>query len=125
MDVDMPRFPMPPYDYLVYTEYESLPGERVKLGVRMKEENGKVVVDEVVPNSTADKAGVLAGDIIIALGEALIGDSFDLVYDVNQRVSGEQATLSIERNGERMLLEVTFIPLPKPDGHGMGSNHKK
>jgi len=125
MDVDMPRFPMPPYDYLVYTEYESLPGERVKLGVRMKEENGKVVVDAVVPDSTADKAGVLAGDIIIALGEALIGESFDLVYDVNQRVSGEQATLSIERNGERMLLEVTFIPLPKPDGHGMGSTHKE
>jgi uncharacterized iron-regulated protein len=125
MDVDIPRFPMPPYDYLVYTEYESLPGERVKLGVRMKEENGKVVVDAVVPNSTADKAGVLAGDIIIALGEALIGDSFDLVYDVNQRVSGEQTTLSVERNGERMQLEVTFTPLPKPDGHGMGSNHKK
>ncbi len=58
MNVDMPGFPMPPYDYLLYTEYESLPGERVKLGVRMKEAEGKVVVEGVVPNSTADKAGV-------------------------------------------------------------------
>jgi uncharacterized iron-regulated protein len=124
MNVDMPRFPMPPYDYLVYTEYESLPGERVKLGVRMKEADGKVVVEAVVPNSTADKAGVLDGDIIIALDEVLIEDSFDLVYEVNQRVSGDQVTLAIERDGEQLKIDVTFIPLPKIDAHSKMS-HKK
>ena len=113
MNVDMPRFPMPPYDYLLYTEYESLPGERVKLGVRMKEEDGKVVVEAVVPNSTADKAGVLEGDVILALGDVLIEDSFDLVYEVNQRVSGDRATLVVEREGEQLKLDVTFVPLPK------------
>ncbi|MCK4508625.1 MAG: ChaN family lipoprotein [Desulfuromonadales bacterium] len=124
MNVDMPRFPMPPYDYQVYTEYESLPGERVKLGVRMKEEDGKVIVEAVVPNSTADEAGVLAEDIILSLNEILIEDSFDLVYEVNQRVSGDQVTLAIERDGEQLELDVTFIPLPKPDAHGKGK-HKK
>ncbi len=124
MNVDMPRFPMLPYDYLAYTEYESLPGERVKLGVRMKEEDGRVVVEAVVPHSTADEAGVLAGDIIISLNEILIEDSFDLVYEVNQRVSGDQVTLVVERNGEQLKLDVTFIPLPKTDAHGTRS-HKK
>ena len=118
MNVDLPRFPMPPYDYLAYTEYESLPGERVKLGVRMKEKDGKVVVDAVVPNSTADKAGVLAGDIIITLNEILIEDNFDLIYEVKQRVSGDQTTLVVEREGEQLELDVTFIPLPKTDSHG-------
>lgn len=124
MDVEMPRFPMPAYDYLVYTEYESLPGDRVKLGVRMKEEDGKVVVEAVVPNSTADQAGVLAGDVIISLGDTVIEDSFDLVYEVKQRVSGDQAALVVERGSEQIKLDVTFTPLPKTDGHGMGS-HKK
>jgi C-terminal processing protease CtpA/Prc len=124
MNVDLPRFPMTPYDYLIYTEYESLPGERVKLGVRMKEEDGKVIVEAVVPNSTADKAGVLAGDTIISLGGVLILDSFDLVYEVNQRVSGEQSTLVVERDGEQFELDSTFNPLPKTGNHGMG-RHKK
>ena len=124
MDVKMPRFPMPSYDYLAFTEYESLPGERVKLGVRMKEEDGKVVVEGVVPGSAADQSGLLAGDIIVSMGEVVIADSFDLIYEVNQRVSGDQAALIVEREGEQINLDVTFAPLPKIDEHGIGK-HKK
>lgn len=124
MDVDLPRFPMPPYDYIAYTAYESLPGERVKLGIRMKEVDGKVVVESVVPNSTADQAGVQAGDMIISMDDTMIKDSFDLVYEVQQRVSGDQAGLVIERGDKQLKLDVTFIPLPKIPAHGMGK-HKK
>ena len=124
MNVEMPRFPMPAYDYLAYTEYESLAGERVKLGVRMKEEDSKVVVEAVVPGSTADLAGILAGDIIVSMGGVVIADSFDLVYEVNQRVSGDQAALIVEREGKQINLDATFAPLPKTDEHGMGK-HKK
>ncbi len=63
--------------------------------------------------------------MIIALGEVSIEDSFDLIYEVNQRFSGDQATLTVERNGEKIILEATFAPLPKADAHGMGSGHKK
>jgi uncharacterized iron-regulated protein len=124
MDVEMPQFPMPAYDYMAYTEYESLPGERVKLGVRMKEEDGKVIIEGVVPGSTADQAGVMEGDVIISLGEVVIADSFDLVYEVNQRVSGDHARLIVEREGKQTQLDVTFAPLPKTGKHGMGK-HKK
>ena len=119
MDVDLPIFPMVPYDYLEYTEYEKLPGERVKLGVRMKEEDGKVIVEAVVPNSAAAIAGVAEGDIIVALDEAPIEENFDLIYAVNQRVKGDRSNLTIERDGERLELDVTFIPLPMTmKGHG-------
>lgn len=124
MDVDMPHFPMPPYDYILYTEYESLPGDRVKLGVHMKEEDGKVTVQSVAPGSTAEKAGILAGDILIALDEIAIEDNFDLIYEINQRVSGDQATLTLERGGEQLRLDVTFIPLPDAGNRGM-MRHKK
>jgi uncharacterized iron-regulated protein len=125
MDVDMPRFPMVPYDYLVYTRYESLPGDTVKLGVSMQAADGKVVVVAVVPNSTADKAGVLAGDVVVALDGVSIADSFDLIYEVNQRTSGDRATLTVERSGQTIDLEATFIPLPEADTHGMDNRHKK
>lgn len=115
MNVDMPRFPMPAYDYLVYTEYESLPGERVKLGVRMKEEDGKVIVEAVVPGSTADQAGVLDGDTIIALDGIQIKESFDLIYEINKKMQGDTSQLIIERNELKKTLNVVFQTLPK--GH--------
>ena len=58
------------------------------------------------------------------LSVVVIADSFDLVYEVNQRVSGDQAALIVEREGEQINLDVTFAPLPKTDEHGMGK-HKK
>ena len=121
MDVDLPSFPMVPYDYLAYTEYEKLAGERVKLGVRMSDEDGKVVVEAVVPDSAAAIAGVAEGDIIVALDETPIEENFDLIYAVNQHCNGDRSKLIVERNGERLELDVTFIPLPMTmKGHGKG-----
>lgn len=117
MDVAMPHFPMPPYDYQVFTAYEELPGERVKLGVRMEAKAGKVVVLDVVPGSTADKAGVLTGDVVLALDGEPVADNFDLVYAVGQKSKGDKGVLEIERGGERLQLDVEFLPLPKAEGH--------
>lgn len=125
MDVSMPIFPMTPYDYLAYTEYESLPGERVKLGVRMKEEDGKVVVAAIVPESPAAIAGVMEGDVVVSLDEVPIADSFDLIYEVNQRFEGDVATLVVARDGERIALQVSFTPLPVYEGHGKGAGRHK
>lgn len=113
MDVTMPRFPMPQYDYLVYTAYEDLPGERVKLGVRMEAEDGKVVVKDVVPGSTAEKARVQAGDVILALDNEPIAENFDLIYAVGQKVKGDKGNLEVERAGEKLKLDLDFQPLPK------------
>jgi uncharacterized iron-regulated protein len=124
MDVDLPRFPMPPYDYIVYTEYESLPGGKVKLGVRMTDESGRVIVEAVVPGSTAADAGVLEGDIIVEIDEAVINESFDLVYEINQRNSGDQAKLVVERGGEQIELDLTFMPMPVMKKQGMGSQQQ-
>jgi uncharacterized iron-regulated protein len=124
MDVDLPRFPMPPYDYIVYTEYESLPGGKVKLGVRMTDESGRVIVEAVVPGSTAADAGVLEGDIIVEIDEAVINENFDLVYEINQRNSGDQAKLVVERGGEQVELDLTFMPMPVIKKPGMGSQQK-
>jgi uncharacterized iron-regulated protein len=113
MDVQMPRFPMPPYDFQVFTAYEDLPGERVKLGVRMEEKDGQVIARDVVPGSTAETAGVKPGDIIVALDGTAIKENFDLVYEVGKRREGDKGALEVERGGERLKLDLDFQPLPK------------
>ncbi|MCM2264004.1 MAG: ChaN family lipoprotein [Desulfuromonadales bacterium] len=117
MDVEMPRFPMAPYDYMVFTAYEDLPGERVKLGVRMEEKEGRVVVQDVISGSTAEKGGVKAGDIILALDGEPVVESFDLVYAVGLHKTGDKATLEVERGGEKLKLGLDFQPLPPREGH--------
>lgn len=117
MDVDLPYFPMPPYDYLVYTAYEDLPGERVKLGIRMENQEGKVVVQDVLPGSTAEKGGVRGGDVILAFDNEVITESFDLVYAVGLRNKGDKATLEVERNGEKLKLDLDLQPLPPMGPH--------
>ncbi|HEY7746735.1 MAG TPA: ChaN family lipoprotein, partial [Desulfuromonadales bacterium] len=58
MDVEVPRFPMPPYDFLAFTEYEDLARTGVRLGVMLEEAEGKVRVKAVLPNSAAEAAGL-------------------------------------------------------------------
>jgi serine protease Do len=108
---------MPPYDYLVGITYESLPTDRVKLGVRMEEQEGRVVVKEVVAGSAADQAGVLAGDVILAIDQEPVSDNFDLIYAVGQKAKGDKGTLEVERDGSKLTLEVEFQPLPASGAH--------
>ncbi len=116
MDVTLPNFPMPPYDYVAYVAYEDLP-ERVKLGVRMEEKDGRIVALEVVPESTAARAGVRSGDILLAIDAEPVADNFDVVYAVGQRVKGDRGVLEVERNGEKLKLDLDFQPLPKAETH--------
>ncbi len=117
MHVQMPAFPMAPYDYVVFTAYEDLPGDRVKLGVRMEEQDGRVAVLAVVPGSSADRGGVQTGDFILAIDGEPIVENFDLIYAIGQRQKGDRSTLTVERVGETLNLEVEFQPLPTGEPH--------
>lgn len=113
MNVEMPTFPMVAYDYLCFVSYETLPGEKVKLGVRFKTEESQVIVEEVVPGSAAAQAGVLKGDILLRLGDSPLQESFDLVYAIGQYQAGDQSELTLQRDGQEMQLPVTFVKLPE------------
>lgn len=122
MNVDMPQFPMVPYDYQLYSEYESLPGERVKLGVRFKEADGRILVESVVPGSAADKAGMMAGDYIEFFDNKPVKESFDLVYEISLKNLDDKAEIIVDREEKPISLTVHFIPLPEMHGqekHGM------
>ena len=109
MDVDIPKFPMPPYDFVVYQDYENLPGKGVKLGVMIEpSKTGGVVVKMVVPGSNAERAGVEKGDIIHSMDGEALGDNLDLIYAVKRKKQGEQGTLQVERQGGQLELHVLF-----------------
>ena len=119
MDVELPDFPMVPYDFLAYLSYEELPKQAVLLGVVFEPapSGHGLLVSGVVPGSNAERAGVKKGDLLLSLDGEALSDSFDLVYAVKQKKVGDRSTLQVEREGKPLNLDVVYQP-GEPDQHG-------
>lgn len=112
MDVEIPDFPMPAADFMVYTAYEELKKDEVKLGIMLDDSSGKVVAKGVLPESSAAQAGVKEGDVLLSLDGQPLADNFDLIYEVKQKSAGHRGVLVVERDGQQQLLEVLFAAPP-------------
>ncbi len=121
MDIEKPEFPMPPYHFINFIAYEDLEKKGVKLGVMLAEEDGNVLIQSVLPDSNAARAGLQKGDIVIRFDEESVQDVFDIVYAVKQKSAGETAVLEIERDGNPLR---TAVELLEDTNHG-GPRHGK
>ncbi len=109
MNVSLPEFPMPPYDFLVYLAYEKLP-DTVRLGVMVQPAKGApgLEVSGVLPGSDGASAGLKQGDILVDFDGMPLKDSFDLMYAVQTKHPGDRASLRIERRGRMLDVDVLF-----------------
>ena len=73
---------------------------------------GGALVNQVTPGSSADKAGVQVGDVILGFAGHDIAMSADLPPLVGSSKPGSKADLTIWRNGKTMTLPVTVGELP-------------
>jgi serine protease Do len=71
------------------------------------------LVEQVVPGSAADQAGVRRGDIITALGDAKVESYGDLLGALRDYQPGDTVTLSVIRDGDEKNLEVTLGEKPQ------------
>ena len=72
-----------------------------------------VAVSAVMPDTTAEAAGVRAGDLIMAVnGQALTRD-FNLSHAIDGARVGEPITLSVRRMGQELDLQATLTPRPR------------
>ena len=110
MDVDLPSFPMVPYDFVVYLRYEDLPKTGVRLGVMFDPAptGGGLAVKNVLAGSNAERAGIKPGDVLVAIDDEPLVDSFDLTYAVKRKQPGDCAILKMVRQGQPMQLTVVF-----------------
>jgi S1-C subfamily serine protease len=72
-----------------------------------------VLVNEVYPESPAEQAGLLSGDIIVAFGAKATGGIDGLHRLLTVEAANEPTTLTILRGVERKQIQI--IPLPKED----------
>ena len=70
-------------------------------------------VHEVVEGGCAQKAGIRAKDVIVALGEYEIGGLNDLSRALRQFEPGETTTVTIYRSGQEITLDITLDEKPQ------------
>lgn len=102
---------------------------RAWLGVRTQElspqlaEHFKVsqgvLVSEVVENSPAATAGLLAGDVIVKLGETVLEDPVDLTNALEGMEPGDKVVVTFVRDGKEMTKEVELGQTPKRFRRGL------
>lgn len=67
-----------------------------------------VMVEKVVAGSAAEQAGLKAGDLILKLDDKQISTGDELSSAISDYKPGDTATLTIQRDGKELTVEVTF-----------------
>ena len=117
MEVDLPEVPLLPGHFAWYVPFNSIEEQRVRMGVRMKEEEGRLLVESVAPGSPAEKAGIVKGDELVALDGQPVKETADVQFRVAGKREGDTARVTVLRGGEEKILDLTFFRMPKPKGH--------
>ena len=89
----------------VYTQNVTL---RSDYGYFFSSSTSCVQIADVVKDSAADKAGLKTGDLILAIGDATISSNSDLTDVIAQYNAGDTVTITIQRDGNRQEVTVTF-----------------
>jgi len=89
----------------------SLPGRGVLLGVSVETvsgDTGGAQVSQVVSGSPAEDAGIEPGDVITKVDDIEITDAQELVATIREHSSGDEVTITYERDGESQTAQVTL-----------------
>lgn len=101
------------WDRLVAAEtWGFLPGFRPVIGVRGKNDSDSAKILGVVPDSSAERAGIQEGDVIESFGGIRTPDFQSLIEAVSETMPGEQVGVKVRRGGSvlRVTLEVGRDP---------------
>ena len=117
MRVDLPEVPLLPAHFLWYVPFNSIEEKRVRMGIRMEEMKGRLLVESVVAGSPAEKAGIAKGDELLALDGQPVKETVDVFFRVGEKRDGDTAQVTVRRGGEEKTLPLTFFRMPKPKAH--------
>mgnify|MGYP005834500031 CR=1 FL=1 len=85
-----------------------------QLGEYFKVKDGEgVLIMTVVENSPAEKAGLKAGDVIIAAGGREIERRYDLIRILRDKKENDKINLTVIRDGKKKSFEITLGAPPQ------------
>jgi len=97
---------MPQVGIISANAREVLPAGGAVLGVGLKEDEGKLIVEEVHEKSGAEAAGIKKDDVIVAVGGQKITDRKQLGEAVEKHRVGDDLELTVLRDGADIAIKV-------------------
>jgi uncharacterized iron-regulated protein len=112
-DLLFSRAPQPLADFLWMTKATPFHPKRPRIGIALKERDDPrgIWIERVIPESPAEKAGLLPGDQILSANGKEVRELKDLHDAVTEKGWGEEMTLTILREGMKTDITVTLPPL--------------
>ena len=80
--------------------------ERATLGIFIDEIGAGVIVTEVIPDSPAEKGGILESDVIVKINDKSVSGYTDVIDEMNDKSPGDTIKLEVERSGRLMTVEL-------------------
>jgi len=122
MQVELPEIPLLPAHFAWYVPYENIGEKRVRMGIRMEEKEGRLVVDSVAPGSPAEKAGIGKGDELLALDGvgAPIHVHREEAFGVKRVTGASDSDLVLHDGGDVVSVGAVDVTLVHTPGHTPG-----
>jgi len=79
---------------------------KVMIGIRMTDDTGVVIVDEAVEGLPAEKAGVMAGDVLLSIDGQEIKKVTDVREAVKEHAAGDMLEVKVRRDDKERTLAV-------------------
>jgi putative serine protease PepD len=97
---------------------EVVPSPTAYLGTEIKTQGGGdgVAVLAIAPGGPAAKAGLKAGDVIVAIDGTATKSSDALLTELAAHAPGDTVELTVKRNGDQLKLTATLGEHPTPGG---------
>lgn len=110
-DAFLLSIPLEPADFVWAISPAALE-KRIYLGVQLhKTSDNRLVIQEISPESPAEKAGFMAGDIILSLDGKIMKSVLELIHYLQTKQFGETCGVDIERGGKTISCEVTLFEM--------------
>jgi membrane-associated protease RseP (regulator of RpoE activity) len=80
--------------------------EQQKAGLALQLVEKKIVVKALAPNYPGEKAGIMAGDVVLTVDGQSFPGVMDVVNYIGSRKKGEKVVIVVERNGEKHTFKI-------------------
>ena len=89
--------------------------DKIATDLKLSSRNG-VYINEVSKSGAADKAGIKAGDVLVAIDSVKVTTPSSVQEAVSRFSPGDNAVLTVIRDGKELLFDVTFKGTSQENG---------
>jgi len=106
MEVEKVSIPLYAADYAWKVEYK-VP-DNVRLGVRLEQKKEGIMIMEVMENTNAERAGMLEGDLLIAMDGQKLSKVEEILEQLHNKNFTDRSTFNLLREGRKLKIKVRF-----------------